>query len=801
MSIFDVPLNEIKKPLQQLEAVVSGGGTIYPDALFASVKAAKDFFGSDVATLSITTPDFPSGVTHTVPQTMRIEFSGAGSISRQASQTLTILSDSRSWPIRQIFTGSGSQSFTGNQVISMVYSEWWGIPSGTADCYPAIQAAQNAVEQIKSAILMFSARDYYVDTAILISNVKGIRWLGCGPDFTRIIASNGNSAVQTNGCWRSKFEGIFFLTDATITDKGVFELDGGFSGGFGVQGNVFERCYFSAEDLAPYAFTMVRQGGSGGQGSENLFLNCNFDKATWAGYHQEGFNALQNTFIGGNCQGNHHWGLGIVVGSANVYSMGFQSTIGYDQIVNDGWDIYAAGGGVNDRIIVDGCRTESLRFYKGGSSQYGIIRGLNQTISNPGWAATTAYVLKQIVVKTSPSGVRKVYRVTTAGTSGGAEPTWPNSGTVADGSVVWTQTDFNAIDMTAGEVEGSYVQAGDVSFRVGSIVATNTNFTGSGLERQIVVDCTSGNRTITLRNADYVSGQEVIIKKLDDSANTATVTAPGNAIDLNADYVIPGGSRGWVRLLSYTAGIVGSAWYVTGRSVPSSTIPVISDAAYDATTWNGNTDGATKNAIRDIIEALAAATQPLDSDLTAIAALSTTSYGRGLLALADAAALRTAGGLVIGTDVQPLQSLGSYLWNSWNPPDLVGTYANASSSGTADVDAAFYTTANSSGTLTFTFVKAGRYQISFIMKATHAAAYTYDNGIATYGGTASNTSQAGFDQWGEQDIDGNWTTTDTFLVVATAGQTLTVLPKYRVSGVGTTANHNAYARVNVSGPM
>lgn len=34
--------------------------------------------------------------------------------------------------------------------------------------------------------------------------------------------------------------------------------------------------------------------------------------------------------------------------------------------------------------------------------------------------------------------------------------------------------------------------------------------------------------------------------------------------------------------------------------------------------------------------------QPLDSDLTAIAALSTTSFGRGLLALADAAAARTS---------------------------------------------------------------------------------------------------------------------------------------------------------------
>jgi hypothetical protein len=42
---------------------------------------------------------------------------------------------------------------------------------------------------------------------------------------------------------------------------------------------------------------------------------------------------------------------------------------------------------------------------------------------------------------------------------------------------------------------------------------------------------------------------------------------------------------------------------------------------------------------------LAAFAQPLDSDLTAIAALSTTAYGRAFLALADAAAGRTALGL------------------------------------------------------------------------------------------------------------------------------------------------------------
>ena len=50
------------------------------------------------------------------------------------------------------------------------------------------------------------------------------------------------------------------------------------------------------------------------------------------------------------------------------------------------------------------------------------------------WIKGTSYLVGQAVTKQAPDGNKYIYEVTTAGTSGPNEPTWPIAGTVSDGS-------------------------------------------------------------------------------------------------------------------------------------------------------------------------------------------------------------------------------------------------------------------------------------------------------------------------------------------------------------------------------
>jgi len=127
------------------------------------------------------------------------------------------------------------------------------------------------------------------------------------------------------------------------------------------------------------------------------------------------------------------------------------------------------------------------------------------------------------------------------------------------------------------------------------------------------------------------------------AAPTATVSLNGNRI-VNVGDPTAGqdaATRAWV--LAQLTSIVGGA--PTGLD----TLVEIASSINNDTNFAGTMAAqlAAINATLTTLNTTVAGKQPLDSDLTAIAGLSTTTFGRSLLVTADAAALRTALGSVI----------------------------------------------------------------------------------------------------------------------------------------------------------
>jgi len=141
-------------------------------------------------------------------------------------------------------------------------------------------------------------------------------------------------------------------------------------------------------------------------------------------------------------------------------------------------------------------------------------------------------------------------------------------------------------------------------------------------------------------------------------------------------------------------------------------------------------------------------------------------------------------------------SLAGYQWTAWNPTDVAGTLTNAPATGAADTAAAV-TMANASGTLTITFNVAGKYLVSVTGQTLHTNDWTSERLTVDFGGTVTRRLPY---QWSNDGgtMNENISVSATFLVSATAGQTLTLLPKYRLTKIGgTNTQHTASAAVTV----
>lgn len=132
--------------------------------------------------------------------------------------------------------------------------------------------------------------------------------------------------------------------------------------------------------------------------------------------------------------------------------------------------------------------------------------------------------------------------------------------------------------------------------------------------------------------------------------------------------------------LSGSQSLVGSNWFVIQANIDGAVTGPASSTTGNVPTFNGSGGKVLQDsgtALSSLLTSSVAAStyQPIDSDLTAIAALSTTTYGRSLLETANAAAARSA------------LSLGSAATSATTDYDATGAAAAAQAAAAADATA------------------------------------------------------------------------------------------------------------------
>jgi parallel beta-helix repeat protein len=167
------------------------------------------------------------------------------------------------------------------------------------------------------------------------------------------------------------------------------------------------------------------------------------DTGSAAGHYGFEITGARTNVLG--CHANDSHDHGIYVNAADCQVTGcYVDAAGVASAV-------ATADGIHLTASADNCKITDN--YLHGNSNYGIeeVAGcdgnhfadnyyFDNFASAAVWAATTAYALTDTVRATATALPHLYFEATTAGTSGGAEPTWNEAvgGTTTDGTVVWT---------------------------------------------------------------------------------------------------------------------------------------------------------------------------------------------------------------------------------------------------------------------------------------------------------------------------------------------------------------------------
>lgn len=496
-------------------------------------------------------------------------------------------------------------------------------------------------------------------TALADNETNGI-WVrtGAGTGAARTIIGTANELTVTNGDGVSGNPTLSIPSTLTLSGKTI--IDGTFSNGTfsgpTVSGTI------AGDVSVPGIWTFTGTGGTGGVRLESTNPNLRFyetdapaDEGRW-----------RITFSAGQ--------------------MNWRTATDADAIASTFFSVNRTG------TTVDSIETAATSFTHTGNGAATTITGW--TASNTDIDGLTTGSTFGTLLKSTPSGhftfglqdndAGDGFQFVTGGGDYTADNTYDTLAFSigATGNIFAAGTldlghasDTTVSRLSAGQlaVEGVQVATASNSITLSSKTLSSPTFTGTIAGTPAVASAWAFSTSPTVptpsgatdaANKAYVDSVAVGLqpKTAVACATTANITLSG---EQTIDGVLTSASRVLVKNQTTVSqnGIYVSAagawsratdmdaWSETiGAIVPVTAGTTNANTIYVSTASAGGTIGSTDLSFTIFINT--SGLQPLDSDLTAIAALSTTAYGRSLLTLADAAALQTTAGLVIGTNVQ-----------------------------------------------------------------------------------------------------------------------------------------------------